>query len=248
MHKDELASYTPGASVKLEPSWRSRLEHEFAAPHMRSLREFLLTEFKNKKTIYPKASEYFNALNLTPFDKVKVVILGQDPYHGPGQAHGLCFSVRPEVAPPPSLENIFKELESDLKIKRPDHGYLKSWAEQGVLLLNATLSVRAGQAGSHQNKGWESFTDKCIHLLAQEREGLVFMLWGSFAQKKGAGIDKKKHLVLEAPHPSPLSAYRGFLGCKHFSKANEYLKKHGQTPIDWTLPKKAQLKEASHVH
>lgn len=222
--------------VRLEPSWRARLEPEFSKDYMRALKDFLSAERAARKSIFPRASEFFAALDHTPFEKVKVVILGQDPYHGPGQAHGLCFSVRPGVDVPPSLVNIYKELESDLGIPRAKHGYLLSWAEQGVLLLNATLSVEAGKAGSHQNRGWERFTDAVIHALNEEREGLVFVLWGSYAQKKGAFIDAHKHLVLKGPHPSPLSAHRGFLGCKHFSKINQYLKSTGKEPIDWRLP------------
>ena len=185
--------------------------------------------------IFPKGSEYFSALNATTFENVKVVILGQDPYHGPGQAHGLSFSVKPGVPLPPSLKNIYKELHGDLGLPLPKTGYLKPWADQGVLLLNATLSVEQGQAGSHQGKGWEEFTDEVIRQLNEHGEHIVFLLWGSYAQKKGAGIDPKKHLVLKAPHPSPLSAHRGFLGCKHFSKTNEYLRAHGKEPIDWSL-------------
>lgn len=228
--------------VQLEPSWKAHLLGEFEKPYMNGLRDFLKQEITAKKTIYPKGSEYFAALNHTPFEKVKVVILGQDPYHGPNQAHGLCFSVRPGVAIPPSLVNIYKELKSDLGIEPPDHGYLTPWADQGVLLLNATLSVEASKAGSHQGKGWEQFTDAVIDVLNREREGLVFVLWGSYAQKKGAFIDTNKHLVLKGPHPSPLSAHRGFLGCKHFSKINDYLKSRGQTPVNWQLPKLSDLK------
>ncbi|MCH2533869.1 MAG: uracil-DNA glycosylase [Bdellovibrionales bacterium] len=221
--------------VNMEPQWKQHLEHEFSKDYMKSLKSFLSEEVKTNK-VYPKGSEYFQAFNLTPFEKVKVVILGQDPYHGPNQAHGLCFSVKPGVKVPPSLVNIYKELKSDVNFEIPPHGFLKHWADQGVLLLNATLSVRAGAAGSHQKKGWEEFTDQAIHALDQQRQGIVFMLWGSYAQKKGGFIDTKKHLVLKAPHPSPLSAHRGFLGCKHFSKCNEYLKKHGIEPIHWQLP------------
>jgi uracil-DNA glycosylase len=227
--------------IKLEPSWKSALLPEFSKPYMAELKKFISHEFAKKKIIYPKPNEYFAALNRTPLEKVKVVILGQDPYHGTGQAHGLCFSVKPGVALPPSLENIFKELKSDLNIERPDHGCLLSWADQGVLLLNATLSVEAGRAGSHQNKGWEEFTDKTIAHINETREGVVFLLWGSFAHKKGAIINKKKHYVLEAPHPSPLSSYRGFFGCKHFSKTNKYLISRGLKPIDWALPPKAEI-------
>lgn len=222
--------------VQLEPSWKSRLVGEFDKSYMQELRQFLREEQAAKKVIYPRGTEYFAALNLTPFDKVKVVILGQDPYHGPGQAHGLCFSVKPGVAIPPSLINIFKEMQTDLGITQPRHGFLQSWADQGVLLLNATLSVEAGKAGSHQKKGWEQFTDAIIHRLNEERQGIVFVLWGSYAQKKGAFIDRAKHFVLQGPHPSPLSAHRGFFGCKHFSKINDYLIAQGQEPIDWQLP------------
>jgi uracil-DNA glycosylase len=222
--------------IKLEPSWKKRLESLFAQPHMMELKEFLRDQYGKKKSVYPKPNEYFAALDLTPFDKVKIVILGQDPYHGPGQAHGLCFSVRQGVQVPPSLQNIFKELKNDLGISPPDHGNLEAWAKQGVLLLNATLTVEAGRAGSHQNRGWEKFTDQIIDLLNREREGIVFILWGSYAQKKGLLIDRKKHLVLSAPHPSPLSAYRGFFGSKPFSKANKYLQAHGLTAVDWRLP------------
>lgn len=222
-------------AIRLEESWKRHLHEEFSKPYMGKLKKFLKEEMGKGKSIFPKGSEFFAALESTSFDKVKVVILGQDPYHGPGQAHGLSFSVQPGVKPPPSLVNIFKELESDLGIKRPNHGYLKKWAEQGVLLLNATLSVESGKAASHQGKGWEQFTDEIISRLNNEREHLVFMLWGSSAQKKGAHLDPKKHLILKAPHPSPLSAHRGFFGSRHFSKANEYLKSHGIKPIDWSL-------------
>lgn len=210
---------------------------------MQQLREFLLREKAAKKIIFPRGSEFFAALNHTPFEKVKVVILGQDPYHGVNQAHGLCFSVRPGVDVPPSLRNIYAEIKRDLGIEPPDHGYLEEWARQGVLLLNATLSVEAGRAGSHQNKGWEQFTDSIIDRLNREREHLVFVLWGSYAQRKGAFIDRKRHLVLTAPHPSPLSAHRGFLGCGHFSKINEYLRSTGQSQIDWRLSKRTQLEK-----
>lgn len=222
--------------IQLENSWKSRLLPEFSKSYMQQLRTFIKGEVQAKKRIYPRGSEYFAALNVTPFEHVKVVILGQDPYHGPDQAHGLCFSVRKGVAIPPSLQNIFKELKSDLGLPPSRHGDLTAWAEQGVLLLNATLSVEAGRAGSHQNKGWEQFTDAIIDVLNRERQGIAFVLWGSYAQKKGAFIDRKRHLVLQGPHPSPLSAHRGFFGCKHFSQINEYLKSQGQTPIDWSLP------------
>jgi len=227
--------------VRLEPSWKARLLPEFSQAYMRDLREFLKKEIQAKKVIYPRGVEYFAALDHTPFDKVKVVILGQDPYHGVNQAHGLCFSVRPRVEIPPSLQNIFIELKNDLGIEPPDHGHLVHWAEQGVLLLNATLTVEAGRAGSHQDKGWEKFTDVIVDALNREREGLVFVLWGSTAQKKGAFIDTRKHLVLRGPHPSPLSAHRGFFGSRHFSKINDYLKAQGKAPIDWRLPKLADL-------
>jgi len=222
--------------IQLEPSWKDRLLPEFQKPYMEELRSFLRSEAAAKKRIFPRGSEYFAALNHTPFETVKVVILGQDPYHGPDQAHGLCFSVRPGVDVPPSLKNIYKEMKTDLGIEQPSHGFLESWADQGVLLLNATLTVEAGRAGSHQKKGWEQFTDAVIDHLNREREGLVFVLWGSYAQKKGEFIDTKKHLVLRGPHPSPLSAHRGFFGCRHFSKINEYLKSKGQAPLDWQLP------------
>jgi uracil-DNA glycosylase len=222
-------------SIQLETSWKSRLLPEFSKDYMRGLKDFLKEQKEKKRTVFPKGTEFFAALNHTPFEKVKVVILGQDPYHGEGQAHGLSFSVRKGVAVPPSLVNIFKELKNDLGIERPDHGYLEKWADQGVLLLNATLSVEAHKAGSHQKKGWEQFTDSVIDHLNREREGIVFVLWGSYAQKKGEFIDTKKHLVLKAPHPSPLSSHRGFFGSKPFSKINAYLKSQGKEPIDWSL-------------
>jgi uracil-DNA glycosylase len=222
--------------IQMEPSWKAHLLPEFSKPYMQKLREFLQAERAAKKVIYPRGAEYFAALNACPFDRVKVVILGQDPYHGLNQAHGLCFSVRPGIALPPSLINIFQELKNDLGVPPPRHGNLQYWADQGVLLLNATLTVEAGKAGSHQKRGWEEFTDAVIEHLNREREGLVFVLWGSYAQKKGAFIDSGKHLVLKGPHPSPLSAHRGFFGCKHFSKINAYLEARGQAPIDWRLP------------
>ena len=230
------AAAAPRTDIKLEPSWLRLLGEEFEKPYMAALKAFLVDEKKRGKVIFPAGENWFNALNTTPFDKVRVVILGQDPYHGPGQAHGLCFSVQKGVPAPPSLLNIFKELETDLGIPMPRHGCLQHWAEQGVLLLNSVLTVERGRAGSHQGRGWETFTDRCIEHLNREREGLVFLLWGSYALKKGQLIDRKRHLVLEAPHPSPLSAHRGFFGCGHFSKANRYLEQHGQTPIDWSLP------------
>jgi uracil-DNA glycosylase len=222
--------------VQLHDSWLSRLDDQFQQEYMQNLRDFLLTRKKHQAVIYPPGAQIFNALNATPFDQVRVVILGQDPYHGPGQAHGLCFSVQPGVKVPPSLANIYREIEADLGIGPPHHGYLQSWAEQGVLLLNAVLTVERGQAGSHQGKGWGTFTDVIVRLLNDEREGLVFMLWGSYAMKKGAVIERRKHFVLKAPHPSPLSAHRGFLGCRHFSSANDYLQQHQHSPIDWSVP------------
>lgn len=222
--------------VQLHESWLSRLGDQFEQEYMHELREFLLTRKKHQAVIYPPGRQIFSALDTTPFEQVRVVILGQDPYHGPGQAHGLCFSVQPGVKIPPSLANIYREIQTDLGIAPPTHGYLQSWAEQGVLLLNAVLTVERGQAGSHQGKGWEIFTDAIVKLLNDEKQGLVFMLWGSYALKKGAAINQKKHLVLKAPHPSPLSAHRGFLGCRHFSSANKYLLQHGQVQIDWSVP------------
>jgi len=221
--------------IRLVSSWKNRLLPEFQKPYMYDLKNFLVKEIKSNKKIYPPMKECFQAFDIVPFEKVKVVILGQDPYHGPGQAHGLCFSVPSVIAPPPSLKNIFKELHSDLGVSKPKHGCLIPWAKQGVFLLNTTLTVKKGHPGSHQNKGWEVFTDQVIHLLNNERENLVFMLWGSFAQKKGHFIDSQKHLVLKAPHPSPFSAHRGFFGCSHFSKANAYLKEKGHLEIDWSL-------------
>lgn len=221
--------------LKLEPSWKARVGDYFDRPEMLQLAQFLRAELRAGKVVYPAPANIFVALNATPFDRVKVVILGQDPYHGPGQAHGLCFSVPPGVTPPPSLENIFKEIQRDLGIARPDHGCLMSWAQQGVLLLNAVLTVERGLPGSHQGKGWEGFTDAVVDHLNREREGLVFLLWGSYAQAKGRLIDAGRHLVLKAPHPSPLSAHRGFLGCGHFSLTNKWLRDHGQSEIDWHL-------------
>jgi uracil-DNA glycosylase len=202
---------------------------------MKTLKAFLQAEKQSGKIIYPPGELWFNALNTTPFDQVKVVMLGQDPYHGPQQAHGLCFSVLSGIQKPPSLQNIFKELQADLGVPIADHGCLTHWAEQGVLLLNSVLTVEQGNAGAHQGRGWEIFTDKVIDALNRDGDGIVFMLWGSYAQKKGALIDRRKHLVLQAPHPSPLSAHRGFLGCKHFSQANNYLREKGKTEIDWRL-------------
>ncbi len=208
---------------------------------MQRLSEFLRGEIRAGKTIYPPPPRIFAALDATPFDRVEVVILGQDPYHGPGQAHGLCFSVLPGVPVPPSLLNIFNEIERDLHIPRPDHGCLLPWAQRGVLLLNAVLTVERGRAGSHQGKGWEGFTDAVVDSLNREREGLVFLLWGSYAQAKGKLINKTRHRVLSAPHPSPLSAHRGFIGCGHFGQANHYLATQGRDPIDWQLPAADEL-------
>ncbi len=219
-------------NVRIEESWRVRLQDEFEKPYFESLTQFVRNEYATT-VVYPPGREIFASFDACPFDKVKVVILGQDPYHEPGQAHGLCFSVNDGVQFPPSLVNIFKEIESDLGKPIPSSGNLLRWAGQGVLLLNATLTVRAHQAGSHQNKGWETFTDAVIHRLAEEREHIVFILWGSYAQRKGAFINRNRHLVLQSPHPSPLSAYRGFFGNKHFSRANEYLVANGYEPIQW---------------
>lgn len=227
--------------VQLEPQWLKALQGEFEQDYMIKLKEFLRTEKSGGKTIYPRGTEYFAAFDHTPLDKVKVVILGQDPYHGPGQAHGLCFSVKPGVAIPPSLVNIYKELHTDLGIVPSSHGCLTHWADQGVLLLNSVLTVLRAQAASHQGKGWETFTDFAIDVINRQREGVVFMLWGAYAQKKGAIIDGDKHLILKAPHPSPLSAHRGFLGCKHFSRANAYLQQTGEQPIDWQLPESTEI-------
>jgi len=227
--------------IKLEESWRRLLQADFDADYMQSLSAFLQQEKSSGKLIYPPGKEIFNAFNATGFDSVKVVILGQDPYHGPKQAHGLCFSVQSGVAIPPSLRNIYKELEADVGCSRPQHGCLTHWAEQGVLLLNAVLTVEASRAASHQGKGWERFTDKIVELLNLKATGLVFILWGSYAQKKGAMISRDKHLVLQSPHPSPLSASRGFFGNHHFSRANEYLVKLGKTAIDWQLPSQTGL-------
>ncbi|MGE0631001.1 MAG: uracil-DNA glycosylase [Pseudobdellovibrionaceae bacterium] len=222
--------------VRLNKSWKAHIGDQFENPKMQNLKKFLQEEYKKGKTIFPKGPEYFAALEHTPFEKVKVVILGQDPYHGPGQAHGLSFSVRKGIPLPPSLLNIFKELKNDLGIFISKHGFLESWADQGVLLLNAVLTVEQSRAASHQGKGWEEFTDRIIRELNDKRDGIVFILWGSYAQKKGSFIDRKRHLVIESPHPSPLSSHRGFFGSKPFSKANEYLKSHSQKPINWELP------------
>lgn len=222
-------------TMKLEKSWQNLLQDELQKPYMDELRSFLLREQKAGKQIYPPKDDIFAALNLTPFDQVKVVILGQDPYHGEGQAHGLCFSVQPGVKPPPSLVNIFKELKDDVGVSAPQHGNLANWARQGVLLLNNVLTVEDGKAGSHHLKGWEQFTDKIIELLNEKKEHLVFILWGSPAQKKAQKVDAKKHFIIKSVHPSPLSSYRGFFGSKPFSQTNAFLSSKGLTPIDWNL-------------
>ena len=224
-----------GRVVQLAEDWKQALGDEFDQPYMQQLRAFLLEEKAAGKVIFPPGPLIFNALNSTPLSKVKVVIIGQDPYHGPGQAHGLCFSVQPGVRPPPSLQNIYKEIHRDLGYPIPSHGCLQSWAEQGVLLLNAVLTVTQGQAGAHANRGWERFTSRIIEILNSECEHLVFMLWGSYAQKKGQHIDTSRHCVLKSVHPSPLSAHRGFIGCGHFSAANAYLMEKGREPINWQL-------------
>lgn len=223
-------------SIALHESWKAPLRPEFDADYMAQLRSFLVAEKAAGKRIFPKGAEWFRAMDLTPLDKVRVVILGQDPYHGPGQAHGLCFSVKPGVPPPPSLVNIYKELQSDLGMERPRHGFLEHWAQQGVLLLNSVLTVEMAKAASHQGKGWERFTDGVIRLVNAKEEPVVFLLWGAYAQKKAAFVDTSKHLVLKAAHPSPLSAHNGFLGCRHFSKCNAFLESKGLPPIDWSLP------------
>ena len=223
------------SDVQLEPGWKMALMDEFEKPYMLELKSFLRTELDNKKKVYPKPSEYFNAFNSTPIEDVRVVIIGQDPYHGPGQAHGLSFSVPEGVALPPSLLNIYKELSAALGVETPKSGDLTHWAKQGVLLLNATLSVEAHKAGSHQKRGWETFTDKAIEVLSEMGDGIVFVLWGAYAQKKGEIIDESRHKVLKAPHPSPLSAHRGFFGSKPFSQINNYLESVGEAPIRWVL-------------
>ncbi len=222
--------------VKIESSWKEVLKDEFNKPYFQQIALHIKTEKSQGKTIYPPGSLIFNAFNTTPFDKVKVVILGQDPYHGPGQAHGLCFSVQNGVPPPPSLVNIFKELQDDVGVPVPDHGNLTHWAEQGVFLLNASLTVRAGEPMSHSKIGWAQFTDEVIKKISAGKEHVVFILWGKFAQEKKLLINETKHCILRSAHPSPLSAHAGFFGCKHFSKANEYLMSKGIDPIDWKLP------------
>lgn len=225
-------------SPSIEASWKAVLGNEFQMPYMQQLRHFLREQKNAKKIIYPKSADIFKAFDYSPIDKVKVVILGQDPYHGEGQAHGLCFSVPPTISLPPSLQNIYKELQDDLGIKPVKHGCLISWATQGVLLLNSVLTVEKGLAASHQGKGWEIFTDKVISLLNQQSRPIAFVLWGAYAQRKGAVIDASKHLVIKSVHPSPLSVYRGFFGSKPFSQINQFLEKTGQAPINWQLPQK----------
>lgn len=220
----------------LSAGWQAHLGAELQAPYMQQLREFLASEKAAGKVIYPHSSHWFRAFELTPLDEVRVVILGQDPYHGPNQAHGLCFSVRPGQRIPPSLVNIYKELDDDLGIRPVDHGCLDSWARQGILLLNTSLTVEQGQAASHRGKGWEIFTDRAIATVSAEAEPCVFLLWGSHARHKKVLIDSDRHLILESPHPSPLSAYRGFFGNHHFSQANAFLQQHGRSPINWQLP------------
>lgn len=230
--------------IQLEQSWKAQLLDEFSQPYMQQLKQFLQQERQAGKTIYPRGGQIFNAFQLTPFETVKVVILGQDPYHGPNQAHGLCFSVLPGIKPPPSLVNIYKELAADLAIPPAPHGCLEAWARQGVLLLNSVLTVEAGQAASHQGKGWERFTDQVIHRLNARPEPIIFVLWGNYAQRKGQLIDPNRHYILKSAHPSPLSAHQGFLGNRHFSKINEILVAEGNRPIDWQLP---EVEMINHV-
>lgn len=227
-------------AIDLPDDWLAVLGGEFEQPYMQNLKAFLAQEKAQGKVIYPHSSDWFNAFKYTPLDQVKVVILGQDPYHGPDQAHGLSFSVRPGVKTPPSLKNIYKELETDLGVQPVNHGYLASWAEQGVLLLNAVLTVEQANAASHQKKGWEQFTDKVIHIINEQLDGVVFLLWGSYAQKKASFVDQNKHLVLKSVHPSPLSAHRGFFGNRQFSQANEFLISRGKQPINWQLPEQPE--------
>lgn len=224
------------SEVKVGESWKAPLAAEFSSPYMADLKAFLLEQKQEGRRIFPKGAEYFRALDLTPLDEVRVVILGQDPYHGEGQAHGLCFSVQPGVRIPPSLVNIYKEMQEDLGIPPARHGFLEHWAKQGVLLLNSVLTVEMGRAASHQGKGWERFTDAVIRAVNEQEKPVVFILWGSYAQKKASFVDRNRHLVLRSPHPSPLSAHNGFFGTRPFSKANEFLEKHGRKPIDWQLP------------
>ena len=231
-------------NIRLERGWLEQLKPEFEQDYMQQLRAFLRARSKAKAHIYPAAKNIFAAFDHTPFEQVRVVIIGQDPYHGPGQAHGLCFSVMPGTTVPPSLQNIYRELHTDIGFMPPQHGCLLPWAGQGVLLLNAVLTVERGQAGAHQNLGWERFTDAAIAALNEHRDGLVFLLWGSYAQRKGSIVDAQRHLVLKAPHPSPLSAHRGFFGCKHFSQANAWLQARAQPPIDWQLPAEIEPAQA----
>jgi uracil-DNA glycosylase len=241
-HTDDAA-----ARIQLAPSWKARVGDYLLRPDMQDLAAFLRQRRRDGARIYPPGPRILAALDATPFEQVKAVILGQDPYHVRGQAHGLCFSVQPGVPMPPSLRNIVKELQRDLGVPLPDHGCLTSWARQGVLLLNAVLTVEDGQAGSHQSRGWEGFTDHVVDVLNRDREHLVFLLWGSQAQAKGQRIDASRHCVLRAPHPSPLSAHRGFIGCGHFSAANAYLVQHGERPIDWALPPAEALRQADPI-
>ncbi|WP_086481620.1 uracil-DNA glycosylase [Oceanospirillum sanctuarii] len=227
-------------AIDLPDDWLAVLGGEFEQPYMQNLKAFLAQEKAQGKVIYPHSSDWFNAFKYTPLDQVKVVILGQDPYHGPDQAHGLCFSVRPGVKTPPSLVNIYKELQSDLGVQPVNHGYLTSWAKQGVLMLNAVLTVEQANAASHQKKGWEQFTDKVIHIINEQLDGVVFLLWGSYAQKKAAFVDQNKHLVLKSVHPSPLSAHRGFFGNHQFSQANDFLASRGKNPVNWQLPEQPE--------
>lgn len=244
MLQDDVSPLGEPREIRLEPGWKAALADEFSDEYMGVLRDFLMAERGAGKTIYPRPSNWFRALDLTPLDAVKVVILGQDPYHGPGQAHGLSFSVEPGVPPPPSLRNIFKELEADIGLARPSHGFLEHWARQGVLLLNSALTVEQGRAGSHQGKGWERFTDAIVRTVAAKPDPVVFMLWGAHAQKKAAFVRSVEqgghHLVLKSAHPSPLSAHNGFFGSRPFSKANAFLERRGLTPIDWALPPLAE--------
>lgn len=225
--------------IHLHQSWLSVLQPQFDAPYMAVLKQFLVQEREAGKRIYPRGNEWFHALDTTPLEQVRVVILGQDPYHGEGQAHGLCFSVKPGVRPPPSLVNIYKELQSDLGLTPPKHGYLEHWARQGVLLLNAVLTVEANRAASHQGKGWEQFTDEVIRQVNAKARPVVFILWGSYAQKKAAFVDSTRHLVIRSAHPSPLSAHNGFFGSRPFSRANAFLREHGEAEVDWHLPETA---------
>ncbi len=229
------------SSVRIDESWKAALATEFSSPYMAALKKFLVEERNEGKQIFPKGPEYFRALDLTPFDTVRVVILGQDPYHGEGQAHGLSFSVKPGVRSPPSLVNIYKELQSDLGIPPARHGFLESWARQGVLLLNSVLTVERAMAASHQGKGWEKFTDAIIRAVNDQEHPVVFILWGAYAQKKAAFVDQSRHLVIRSPHPSPLSAHNGFFGTKPFSKANDFLLSKGREPIDWALPANPEI-------